>query len=73
MRSLQSLATNPDDYEIAGTLRPGLDEAHQIERIVFGGVIRGDRKTGRLSESRIRLSQTTVIITDPQNAPQWRR
>lgn len=62
---LPSLATNHNDHEILGTTGPTTDEPHEIHRIVFGGVIRGDRATGRLKDGRTRLFPTCVVITEP--------
>jgi hypothetical protein len=61
---LTSLATNHNDHDILGTTGPTIDEPHEIHRIVFGGVIRGDRATGRLKDGRTRLFQTCVVITE---------
>ena len=61
---LPSLATNHKDHEILGTTGPTAGEPHGIHRIVFGGVIRGDRVTGRLKDGRTRLFPTCVVITE---------
>jgi len=59
---LPSGTTNHNDHEILGTTGPTTDEPHEILQIVFGGVIRGDRATGRLKDGRTRLFQTCVVI-----------
>lgn len=61
---LPSHATNHNDHEILGTTGPTTDEPHKIYRIVFGGVIRGDRATGRLKDGRTRLFPTCVVVTE---------
>ena len=61
---LPSYATNQNDHEILGTTGPTTDEPHEICSIVFGGVIRGDRATGRLKDGRTRLFPTCVVITE---------
>ena len=64
IQRLPSHVTNHNDYHILGTTGPAMDKPHQIYRIVFGGVIRGDRKTGRLKDGRTRLFPTCVLITN---------
>jgi hypothetical protein len=59
---LPSRATNHSQHVILGTTGPATNEPHQIHSIVFGGVIRGDRTTGRLKDGRTRLFPTDVLI-----------
>jgi hypothetical protein len=69
LERLTSLATNHNDHDILGTTGPIIAEPHEIHRIVFGGVIRGDRATGRLKDGRTRLFQTSVVIAEPREQP----
>lgn len=61
---IPSPQTSYHDHEIVGTTGPQIEEPHGIHRIVFGGVIRGDRATGRLKDGRTRLFQTCVVISE---------
>jgi hypothetical protein len=65
---LPSLIVNKKDHEVLGTEGPDINARHEISRIVFGGVIRGDRITGRLSDGRTRITQTSVVIGYPIEA-----
>ncbi|KIW93345.1 uncharacterized protein Z519_05950 [Cladophialophora bantiana CBS 173.52] len=57
--------TTLGDYEILGTTGPEASDQHAIHCIVFGGVIRGDRHTGRLKDGSTRLCKTGVVIMPP--------
>ena len=57
---LPSLDTK--ELEILGTEGPDLNQPHQVSRIVFGGVVRGDRTTGLLKDGQTRISKTSVLI-----------
>ncbi|KAH0562068.1 hypothetical protein GP486_003229 [Trichoglossum hirsutum] len=53
---------NVNDIELLGTDGPDLSQPHRIVRIVFGGVVRGDRETGRLKDGKTRISKSGVLI-----------
>ncbi|EXJ69342.1 uncharacterized protein A1O5_07378 [Cladophialophora psammophila CBS 110553] len=65
IRRLNPSETTLRDYEILGTTGPEASDPHAIHRIVFGGVIRGDRHTGRLKDGSTRLCKTGVVIMPP--------
>ncbi|KAK5029096.1 hypothetical protein LTR13_008967 [Exophiala sideris] len=60
-----SMETNTTDHEIIGTAGPNPTEPHEIHRVVFGGLVRGDRHTGRLKDGQTRLIKASVTIKSP--------
>jgi hypothetical protein len=50
------------DLEVLGTEGPDFNQQHRIARIIFGGVVKGDRATGRLKDGQTRISKVGVLI-----------
>lgn len=52
------------DMEVLGTYGSEFESGRNFvaERIVFGGLVRGDAKTGRFRDGRTRLLKSSVII-----------
>lgn len=65
-QKLQAFAShyNSKDVDILGSLGTDLDkgEDYTIDRVVFGGLVRGDAKTGRFRDGRVRLLKSCVLI-----------
>lgn len=52
------------NVEVLGTLGPDMykGEDYTIDRVVFGGLVRGDAKTGQFTDGRVRLLKSSVLI-----------
>lgn len=51
------------DADILGTTGVSQEEDYQVERVIFGGVYRGNRATGRLRDGSTLILKPGVIIT----------
>ena len=57
---------SPDLYTVIGSEGPKPEESRNFEVsfAVFGGVVRGDKATGSLSQGKTRLSPAEVVVRD---------
>jgi hypothetical protein len=51
-----------EDTDIIGTTGVARSDRHKVCRIVFGGVVRGNRNTGRLRDGQSHLLKPCVVI-----------
>ena len=67
---LPSLDVDPDDVDIIGTNSPDPDSEDDLEVafIVFGGVVRGEKGTGLLSNGKVRISTSQVVARKRSHA-----
>lgn len=56
---------SPHDAEVLGTTGVLQSEEHRVDRIIFGGVIRGNRNTGKLEDGSTPLLRAGVVIGFP--------
>ncbi|KAI3344008.1 hypothetical protein F4824DRAFT_494262 [Ustulina deusta] len=56
---------SPREAEVLGTTGVLQSEPHRVARIIFGGVIRGNRNTGKLEDGLTPLLRTGVVIGFP--------
>ena len=54
------------NVEILGTQGPEPSQPHRVVQTVFGGVIKGDKTTGKLKDGETRISKSGVLIGSPE-------
>ncbi|ETS77352.1 hypothetical protein PFICI_11226 [Pestalotiopsis fici W106-1] len=59
------MAIQPDDAEVIGStgvLYSAADDGYRVGCVVFGGVVRGSRSTGKIRDGPITLTRPAVVI-----------
>ncbi|KAI1123803.1 hypothetical protein F5Y10DRAFT_285715 [Nemania abortiva] len=59
---MPDVEVSPHDAEVLGTTGALQSEPHRVERIIFGGVIRGNRNSGKIKDGSTPLLKAGVVI-----------